>query len=67
MYYICCYFTPNGRSRLNLQTTAGGLRGRLDGSGLDDIYTLVQSAIGQADESTPEYDTFLGHGQEENN
>lgn len=39
----------------------------LDGSGLDDIYTLVQSAIGQADESTPEYDTFLGHGQEENN
>lgn len=28
--------------------------------GLDDLYTLVQGAVGGAEDSTPEYDTFLG-------
>lgn len=38
-----------------------------NGDGLDDLYALVQSAVGQAEESTPEYDTFLGQDQEEPN
>ncbi|MCA1811735.1 MAG: ATP/GTP-binding protein [Halobacteriales archaeon] len=35
------------------------------GDGLDDLYTLVQGAVGQSEEATPEYDTFLGQGKEE--
>ncbi|HUR64160.1 MAG TPA: ATP/GTP-binding protein [Candidatus Thermoplasmatota archaeon] len=37
----------------------------LGGEGLDDLYTLLQGAIGQSEEATPEYDTFLGQGKEE--
>lgn len=36
-----------------------------EGTGLDDLYTLTQGAVGQAEEATPEYDTFLGQGREE--
>ncbi len=36
-----------------------------DGRGLDDLYAQIQSAIGGFEDSTPEYDTFLGPGQEE--
>ncbi len=36
-----------------------------DDAGFDDLYALVQSAVGQAEESTPEYDTFLRQGEEE--
>lgn len=39
----------------------------IDDTGLDDVYALIQSAVGQSEESTPEYDTFLGQGQEEAN
>jgi GTPase SAR1 family protein len=35
------------------------------GDGLDDLYTLIQGAIGQSEEATPEYDTFLGQDREE--
>jgi GTPase SAR1 family protein len=35
------------------------------GEGLDDLYTLVQGAVGQSEEATPEYDTFLGQDREE--
>lgn len=35
------------------------------GAGLDDVYTLVQGAIGQSEDATPEYDTFLGPNEEE--
>ncbi|HUR61112.1 MAG TPA: ATP/GTP-binding protein [Candidatus Thermoplasmatota archaeon] len=35
------------------------------GDGLDDLYTLLQGAIGQSEEATPEYDTFLGPDREE--
>jgi GTPase SAR1 family protein len=35
------------------------------GDGLDDLYTLVQGAVGQSEEATPEYDTFLGQDKEE--
>ncbi len=37
----------------------------LNGTGLDDLYTLVQGAVGQSEDATPEYDTFLGPGEEE--
>jgi GTPase SAR1 family protein len=37
----------------------------LDNMGFDDLYAQVQAVIGQSEESTPEYDTFLGQGQEE--
>lgn len=30
--------------------------------GLDDLYTMVQGAIGGSEDATPEYDTFLGPG-----
>jgi GPN-loop GTPase len=36
-----------------------------DGSGLDDLYTMVQSALGGSEDATPEYDTFLGPQEEE--
>lgn len=35
------------------------------GEGLDDLYTQVQAVVGGAEDATPEYDTFLGPGQEE--
>jgi GTPase SAR1 family protein len=35
------------------------------GDGLDDLYTLLQGAVGQSEEATPEYDTFLGQDREE--
>ena len=38
-----------------------------DGGGMADLYALVQSAVGQAEESTPEYDTFLAGDEEEPN
>ncbi|MEA3203244.1 MAG: GPN-loop GTPase [Thermoplasmata archaeon] len=37
----------------------------MTGDGLDDLYTLLQGAIGQSEEATPEYDTFLGQDREE--
>lgn len=36
-----------------------------DSSGLDDVYAMVQATLGEAEEGTPEYDTFLGPGEEE--
>lgn len=36
-----------------------------DNIGFDDLYAQAQAVIGQAEDSTPEYDTFLPHGQEE--
>ncbi len=33
--------------------------------GLDDLYSLVQGAVGQGEDATPEYDTFLKEGEEE--
>lgn len=36
-----------------------------DGTGLDDLYTLVQGAVGQGEDATPEYDTFLGPERED--
>lgn len=36
-----------------------------DGSGLDDLYTLVQGAVGESEDATPEYDTFLSPDREE--
>jgi hypothetical protein len=36
-----------------------------DGTGLDDLYTLVQGAVGESEDATPEYDTFLGQDREE--
>jgi GTPase SAR1 family protein len=35
-----------------------------DSSGLDDVYTLVQGAVGESEDVTPEYDTFLGSKEE---
>ncbi|MES2154651.1 MAG: ATP/GTP-binding protein [bacterium] len=37
----------------------------MTGTGLDDLYTLVQGAVGQSEDATPEYDTFLGPNEEE--
>lgn len=34
-------------------------------TGLDDLYSLVQGAVGQSEDATPEYDTFLGPNEEE--
>lgn len=34
------------------------------GTGLDDLYTLVQGAVGQSEDATPEFDTFLGPDDE---
>ena len=36
-----------------------------ESTGFDDLYALVQSAVGQAEESTPEYDTFLRPDQDD--
>ncbi|MEA3190714.1 MAG: GPN-loop GTPase [Thermoplasmata archaeon] len=38
----------------------------MTGTGIDDLYTLVQGAVGQSEDATPEYDTFLGPEDEEN-
>ena len=35
-----------------------------DAVGLDDLYTLVQGAVGESEDVTPEYDTFLGQKEE---
>jgi GPN-loop GTPase len=37
----------------------------LDGTGLDELYTLAQGAVGQSEDVTPEYDTFLAGDREE--
>ena len=37
----------------------------VDGTGLDDLYTLFQGAVGESEDATPEYDTFLGQDREE--
>jgi len=37
----------------------------VEGSGLDDLYTLVQGAVGESEDATPEYDTFLDKDREE--
>jgi GPN-loop GTPase len=37
------------------------------GEGMDELYALVQGAVGGSEDATPEYDTFLGPGQEEAN
>lgn len=37
----------------------------VEGSGLDDLYTLVQGAVGESEDVTPEYDTFLQGDREE--
>jgi GTPase SAR1 family protein len=36
-----------------------------DGTGMDDVYAMLQSVVGQAEESTPEYDTFLAADEDE--
>jgi hypothetical protein len=36
----------------------------VDGTGMDELYALVQGAIGQGEDQTPESDTFLGQDQE---
>lgn len=35
-----------------------------DNAGLDDVYAMVQATVGETEESTPEYDTFLAEGEE---
>ncbi len=37
----------------------------LEASGLDDLYRLVQGAVGESEDVTPEYDTFLSGDREE--
>lgn len=37
----------------------------LSGLGMDDLYRMVQGAVGGAEDATPEYDTFLRPGDEE--
>jgi hypothetical protein len=37
----------------------------IDPSGLDEFYRLVQSAVGESEDATPEYDTFLSGDREE--
>jgi GPN-loop GTPase len=36
-----------------------------EGTGLDDLYRLVQGAVGESEDATPEYDTFLSGDREE--
>lgn len=36
-----------------------------NGTGLDELYILAQGAVGQSEDITPEYDTFLPAGKEE--
>jgi len=49
---------------LALENTLLPVSGTL-GTGLDDLYTLAQGAVGQSEDVTPEYDTFLSGGREE--
>ncbi|MFO1533781.1 MAG: DNA polymerase, partial [Thermoplasmatota archaeon] len=37
----------------------------MEGTGLDELYTLAQGAVGQSEDVTPEYDTFLPADAEE--
>ncbi|MGB1696953.1 MAG: ATP/GTP-binding protein [Thermoplasmatota archaeon] len=37
----------------------------VEDEGMADLYTQVQSSLGGSEDATPEYDTFLPHGQEE--
>jgi hypothetical protein len=37
----------------------------MDGTGMDELYTLVQGAVGESEDVTPEYDTFIGQDREE--
>jgi GPN-loop GTPase len=37
----------------------------VEASGLDDLYTLFQGAVGESEDVTPEYDTFLQGDREE--
>ncbi len=36
----------------------------LDGKGMDELYSMVQGAVGQSEDATPESDTFLAGDQE---
>jgi hypothetical protein len=36
-----------------------------EASGLDDLYRLFQGAVGESEDATPEYDTFLTGDREE--
>lgn len=36
-----------------------------EGTGMDDLYRLVQGAVGESEDATPEYDTFLSGDREE--
>lgn len=36
----------------------------VDGTGLDALYSLLQGAVGQGEDATPEFDTFLAGDQE---
>ncbi len=53
-------FEAMGHEQTLVPVSAGG-------DGIDDLYAYIQQVVGQAEESTPEYDTFLGQGQEEPN
>jgi hypothetical protein len=37
----------------------------MEGTGMDDLYRLVQGAVGESEDATPEYDTFLSGDREE--
>ncbi len=37
------------------------------GEGLDELYAIVQSAVGEREDATPEYDTFLGPEEDDLN
>jgi GTPase SAR1 family protein len=37
----------------------------VEGTGLDDLYRLFQGAVGESEDATPEYDTFLTGDREE--
>ncbi len=39
----------------------------LDDGGIDDLYTLIQATVGGSEDSTPEYDTFLGPEEDDIN
>ncbi len=38
-----------------------------DDGGIDDLYALIQATVGGSEDSTPEYDTFLGPGEDDIN
>lgn len=49
---------------LEVSRTLVGVSG-IDGTGMDDVYRLLQGAVGQSEDATPEYDTFLSGDREE--